>query len=157
MSLASSRQGRSLELYFIDGRPDGMLTAEVFNWTGHVLMAPRTQIAEALQREEAGYTGVYLLLGERDGVPLAYIGEGEIIADRIRMHDSKRDWWTKAVLVTTGANNPSSFFIIAPGNRARCSAVHPVAAPRAVARRAPPPLECRSSARVATAGRTSSA
>ena len=71
MSLASSRQGRSLELYFIDGRPDGMLTAEVFNWTGHVLMAPRTQIAEALQREEAGYTGVYLLLGERDGVPLA--------------------------------------------------------------------------------------
>ena len=34
MSLASSRQGRSLELYFIDGRPDGMLTAEVFNWTG---------------------------------------------------------------------------------------------------------------------------
>lgn len=23
--------GRSLELYFIDGKPDGMLTAEVFN------------------------------------------------------------------------------------------------------------------------------
>jgi hypothetical protein len=30
--------GKSLELYFIDGKPDGMLTAEVFNWTGHVLM-----------------------------------------------------------------------------------------------------------------------
>ena len=38
--------GRSLELYYIDGRPDGMLTAEMFNWTGHVLMAPRTQLAE---------------------------------------------------------------------------------------------------------------
>ena len=23
-------QGRSLELFFVDGRPDGMLTAEVF-------------------------------------------------------------------------------------------------------------------------------
>lgn len=97
--------GRSLELYFINGRPDGMLTAEVFNWTGHVLVAPRTQITEALRREEAAYTGVYLLLGERDGAPLAYIGEGEIIADRIRLHDSKRDWWTKAVLITTSANN----------------------------------------------------
>jgi hypothetical protein len=32
--------GRSLELFFIDGIPEGMLTAEVFNWTGHVLMAP---------------------------------------------------------------------------------------------------------------------
>lgn len=105
MSLASSRQGRSLELYFIDGRPDGMLTAEVFNWTGHVLMAPRTQIAEALRRKEADYTGVYLLLGENEQGPMAYIGEGEVISDRIRNHDSKKDWWTKAVLVTTGANN----------------------------------------------------
>jgi hypothetical protein len=105
MSLPVSRQGRSLELYFIDGRPDGMLTAEVFNWTGHVLMAPRTQIGDALRRREADYTGVYLLLGESEQGPLAYIGEGEIVADRIRNHDSKKDWWTKAVLVTTGANN----------------------------------------------------
>ena len=105
MPIVFPRQGRSLELYFIDGRPDGMLTAEVFNWTGHVLMTPRTQIAEALRRKEADYTGVYLLMGENDQGPLAYIGEGEVISDRIRSHDSKRDWWTKAVLVTTGANN----------------------------------------------------
>jgi hypothetical protein len=26
--------GRSLELYYIDGKPDGMLAAELFNWTG---------------------------------------------------------------------------------------------------------------------------
>lgn len=31
-------RGQSLELYFIDGAPDGMLTAKIFNWTGHVLM-----------------------------------------------------------------------------------------------------------------------
>ena len=98
-------RGRSLELYFIDGRPDGMLTAEVFNWTGHVLVAPRTQISGALQRTEARYTGVYLLLGEREGEPLGYIGEGEDIAERIRNHDGRKDWWTKAILVTTGANN----------------------------------------------------
>lgn len=105
MTLTAPRLGRSLELYFIDGRPDGMLTAEVFNWTGHVLMAPRTQIADALQRKEADNTGVYLLLGENEQGPLAYIGEGEIISDRIRNHDSKKDWWTKAVLITTSANN----------------------------------------------------
>jgi hypothetical protein len=103
MSIAT--QGRSLELYFINGKPDGMLTAEVFNWTGHVLVAPRTQITEALQRKEARYTGIYLLLGERGDDLLAYIGEGEDIAHRIRTHDTGKDWWTKAVLVTTGANN----------------------------------------------------
>jgi hypothetical protein len=97
--------GRSLELYFIDGRPDGMLTAEVFNWTGHVLMTPRTRIGAALARKEANYTGVYLLLGELEGEPRAYIGEAEDISYRIRTHDTKKDWWTSAVLVTTSANN----------------------------------------------------
>lgn len=46
--------GRSLELFFIDGRPDGMLTAEVFNWTGHVLRAPRTQLPQAIKRRLHG-------------------------------------------------------------------------------------------------------
>ncbi|MFU8780729.1 MAG: GIY-YIG nuclease family protein [Kiritimatiellia bacterium] len=101
----TNNTGRSLELYFIDGKPDGMLTAEVFNWTGHVLVTPRTQISQALARKEARYTGIYLLFGETDGEPLAYVGEGEDIAERIRNHDARKDWWTKAVLVTTGANN----------------------------------------------------
>jgi uncharacterized protein DUF4357 len=98
-------QGRSLELFFIDGKPDGMLTAEVFNWTGHVLMAPRTRITEALKRQEAKYTGVYLLFGEQDNDHLVYIGEGEDISDRIRNHDAKKDWWTSAILITSAANN----------------------------------------------------
>jgi len=96
--------GRSLELYFIDGKPDGMQTAEVFNWTGHVLMTPRTRIKAALDRKEAKHTGVYVLLGEKEGEPIAYIGEGEDISDRIKSHEQKKDWWTQAVLVTTGAN-----------------------------------------------------
>ena len=96
--------GRSLELYFVDGRPDGMLTAQVFNWTGLVLRTPRTQLREALARREPGYTGVYVLLGERDGLPLAYIGEGEEVGARIRDHDGRKDWWTVALMVTTAAD-----------------------------------------------------
>lgn len=96
--------GRSLELYFIDGKPDGMLTAEVFNWTGQVLMTPRTQITVALKRKEAGHTGVYLLLGERDGKPLAYVGEAEDTGKRIRDHAASKDWWTTVVLVTTAGD-----------------------------------------------------
>lgn len=97
--------GQSLELFFIDGKPDGMLTAEVFNWTGHVLMTPRTQISEALRRKEARYTGVYLLLGEVEGEPQAYIGEGEDISERIRNHDTRKEWWSTAVLIVSSANN----------------------------------------------------
>jgi hypothetical protein len=102
--MTSAAIGRSLELYYIDGRPDGMLTAEMFNWTGHVLMAPRTQLSAALARKESAYAGVYLLFGERDGEARAYIGEGEDISDRIKSHDTKKDWWTSAILVTTAGN-----------------------------------------------------
>lgn len=100
-----STAGRSLELFFIDGRPDGMLTAEVFNWTGHVLRLPRTQLKQALQRPETDYTGVYVLLGERNGTPLAYIGETEDLGERLRSHAAKKDWWDTAILVTSAANN----------------------------------------------------
>lgn len=96
--------GRSLELYYIDGRPDGMVTAELFNWTGHVLMFPRTQLSAALARGESSYAGIYLLLGDQNGEPFAYIGEGEDIGARIRQHDVRKEWWTSAVLVTASAN-----------------------------------------------------
>ena len=101
----TNTNGRSLELFFIDGKPDGMLTAEVFNWTGHVLVAPRTRIADALKRPESSFTGVYLLIGEKDDSPLAYIGEGENISYRLRNHDAGKDWWNTAVLITSTANN----------------------------------------------------
>lgn len=98
-------QGRSLELFFVDGRPDGMLTAEVFNWTGHVLRAPRTQLKDALARAEAGYTGVYLLFGAQDGQAMLYVGEAEDMRTRLREHAVKKEWWETAVLITSAANN----------------------------------------------------
>lgn len=96
--------GRSLELYFVDGNPDGMLSAEVFNWTGHVLRVPRTRLADGLKRTAAKQTGVYILIGEDDEGPLAYIGEAENMADRLRQHASPKDWWDSAVMVTTAGD-----------------------------------------------------
>ena len=96
--------GQSLELFFVDGRPDGLLTAELFNWTGHVLIAPRTQLTTVLGRKEAHYTGVYILLGENDDGDLAYIGESEDLGNRIKNHDTTKDWWNSAVLVSASGN-----------------------------------------------------
>lgn len=96
--------GRSLELFYIDGHADGMLTAELYNWTGHVLMAPRTQLGDALKRSEPKCTGVYLLLGEQSGEPLAYIGESDDVGQRLKNHDLKKDWWTSVVFITTAGN-----------------------------------------------------
>ncbi|WP_300434345.1 GIY-YIG nuclease family protein [uncultured Mameliella sp.] len=96
--------GRSLELFFVDGRPEGMLTAEVFNWTGHVLRVPRTRLVDGLKRSIAAQTGVYILLGQDDQGPLAYIGEAEVMSDRIKQHATQKDWWEQVILITTAGD-----------------------------------------------------
>jgi hypothetical protein len=98
--------GRSVRLYLVDGSPTGILTAEIMNWTGHVLVAPRSRLAEALQRSEAARTGVYFLVGDDPKQPTksrVYVGEGDIVADRIKSHakDDQKDFWTRACLVTS--------------------------------------------------------
>ena len=56
-------QGRSIRLFLVDGTPNGLLTAEIMNWTGHVLTGPRSKLAELVQRPECARTGVYFLVG----------------------------------------------------------------------------------------------
>lgn len=100
--MADSTQGQTLQLHYVDGDPDGLLTAEVFNWTGHVLAAPRARIAEALHRREAKYGGAYLLMGRRhDGPDPAYIGESDNMSGRIGSYETDKAWWTRAFLVTS--------------------------------------------------------
>ncbi|MEW4468023.1 GIY-YIG nuclease family protein [Parasphingorhabdus sp. JC815] len=98
----SKLKGRSIELYFVDGHPQGMKTATIpFQWTGHVLVINRTQLPKAMQRSEVERPGVYLLVGENEGRPLLYIGETDDIKTRLRNHASKKDWWSEAICITS--------------------------------------------------------
>ncbi len=86
------------------------MTAEIINWTGHFMIAPRQGIGEALQRPEANRTGVYFLVGEDPDKPSkkkVYIGEGDAVADRIKSHtrDEAKDFWTRACFVTSKDTN----------------------------------------------------
>jgi hypothetical protein len=99
-------QGRSVRLYLVDGTPTGILTAEIMNWTGHVLVAPRSKLPNALQRPEATRTGLYFLVGDDPDQPTkerVYVGEGDSVIDRLKSHskDVSKDFWTRACLVTS--------------------------------------------------------
>ena len=94
--------GRSIKLFLVDGTSTGLITAEIPNWTGHVLVCPRSRIGEALQREEASKTGVYFLIGEADGRQRVYVGEGDSISSRVKQHakDPDKEFWERACFVT---------------------------------------------------------
>lgn len=99
----TKKKGRSIELFFVDGTPDGMVTATIpFQWSGHVLVTRRTQLKEAISRPEALRTGVYLLIGDKDGEATTYIGETDELKKRLTQHASEKDWWDTAILVTSG-------------------------------------------------------
>jgi len=103
-------QGRTVRLYLVDGTPTGLLTAEVINWTGHVFVAPRSRIGEALRRDEASRTGVYFLVGDDPDLPSrdrVYVGEGDNVADRIKAHakDPAKEFWSRACIVTSKDQN----------------------------------------------------
>lgn len=99
-------EGRTVRLFLVEGSPTGILAAEIMNWTGHVLVAPRSKLGEALKRDECSRTGVYMLVGDDPEQPSklrVYIGEADSVVDRIKSHskDASKDFWTHAYLVTS--------------------------------------------------------
>ena len=108
-------QGRSIRLFLVDGTPNGLLTAEIMNWTGHVLTGPRSKLSELVQRPECGRTGIYFLVGpdpENSLRPLVYIGESDDVATRLKQHNRPeaasgggKDFWEKVCLVTSKDQN----------------------------------------------------
>jgi hypothetical protein len=60
----------------------GRVVAEIGNWNGKVLAAPRGRLGELLKRSEASRTGIYVLTGpdpEQLGGTTAYIGEADVM------------------------------------------------------------------------------
>ena len=106
-------QGRSIRLFLVDGSPNGPLTAEIMNWTGHALTGPRTKLTELVQRPECGRTGIYFLVGpdpENTLRPLVYIGESDDVAKRLKQHNRPesqggKDFWERVCLITSKDQN----------------------------------------------------
>jgi hypothetical protein len=100
--------GKQIKLFLVDGTAGGLTTAEITNWTGHVLSARRSDLAALLTREEAQRTGVYLLLGDDEaavGDTRCYIGEADVVADRLRYHQREKDFWDRVVVITSKDTN----------------------------------------------------
>jgi hypothetical protein len=97
-------RGRSVRIFLAEGIPTGIVTAEVMNWTGHVLAGPRSRLEKAFARSELKRTGVYFIFGDDDtdgGQPLLYIGEGDDISKRLASHNKDKDFWTRFIAITS--------------------------------------------------------
>lgn len=90
----SAMSGRTSKLFLADGMPNGLLTAEIMNWTGHVITGPRSRLGALIQRPESRRTGVYFLVGPDRGQGIGtqvYIGETEDVTQRLTAHNRPED------------------------------------------------------------------
>lgn len=101
--------GKSIRLFLVDGTPGGIVTAEIINWTGHVISAPRSRLVDVLKRTEAKRPGLYVLVGDDPDAAnarMAYIGESEVVGDRLAQHNKQesaggKDFWDRLFLFTS--------------------------------------------------------
>lgn len=96
----------TIKLFIPEGDSKSLRTAEISNWTGKAVAAPRTQLDKLLAREELGKTGIYILTGSdpMTNAPRAYIGEAEVIRERLKQHKSKEFWVSAIVIVSKDEN-----------------------------------------------------
>ena len=96
----------TIKLFLPRGDAKSLRTAEISNWTGKAVAAPRTELDELLAREELDKAGVYILIGNDPltNAPRAYIGEAEVIRDRLKQHRTLEFWVAAIVFVSKDEN-----------------------------------------------------
>lgn len=103
-------KGKTIRIFLVEGTPNSILTAEIINWTGKVIVAPRSQLPELAKREEAKRTGVYILAGEDPENALRekiYIGESDNVFKRLTDHnkDDNKEFWNRTALIISKDEN----------------------------------------------------
>lgn len=96
----------TIKLFLPFGDPKRLRTAEISNWNGKAVACPRTELDILFERTELDQSGVYLLTGidPDSGNSMCYIGEAEIIKDRLKQHRGK-DFWVQVIVFVSKDEN----------------------------------------------------
>ncbi|WP_439540177.1 GIY-YIG nuclease family protein [Sphingomonas sp.] len=102
--------GRTIQLFLVDGTPNGLRKATIHGWTGLTFVATDSTFGALLARPELDRTGVYILHGpdpQRPGGTRAYIGSANSVVERIKQSAGQREFWETAIAVTTSDDDLS--------------------------------------------------
>jgi hypothetical protein len=99
--------GKSIRIYLADGAVTGIRHGEIVNWTGQAIACPRARFPELRDWAEARRPGIYFLFGQDDesGQDSVYVGEAEVVFERLCSHISGKDFWTELVAFTSKDDN----------------------------------------------------
>lgn len=94
-----------LTFHVVSASLEGVVKVTRARWSEMVYRFPRTALKEAGAVEELQGSGIYFLMGEKEGRPSLYIGQAQNVYRRLMQHsvnDSKGFWAQTLVLTSTG-------------------------------------------------------
>lgn len=99
-------EAATIKLFLVHGSPNGLRTAELSNWSGKAIAAPRNELSALLKRDELSSPGFYFLTGvdPESGDNAIYIGEAEDVSNRLKNHSGKDFWNAATVFVSKDEN-----------------------------------------------------
>lgn len=98
---------KTIQIFLPTGDPRGLRIAELTTSIVRVFEVPRSQLATFLEMPEAQQVGVYYLVGEgeTDEQPRLYIGQTGGLGIRLTQHNTKLDFWNRALAVVSLTNS----------------------------------------------------
>ena len=91
----TNAKAKTIQLLLYDGTLNGVINIADSAWNpGEMYSSPRKAVNELVSLDKYG---VYLLLSDER----VYVGQAQDLKRRIKQHLSGKDWWERAVLLTT--------------------------------------------------------
>jgi hypothetical protein len=94
----------TIRIFVPDGDPEGVRLIDRMNWTGLGVVFPRAKWPDVRSRPECGRPGVYILVGyQEDDLPTVYIGQGDVVRNRIEFHHQNKDFWDWGIIFVSNS------------------------------------------------------
>ncbi len=91
----------TIRIYVPDGDSEGVRIIDRLSSTGTFIAFPREQYVSVKNRSELKSAGVYFLSGYKkssDELPTIYIGQADVLKNRIEQHLKQKDFWDRAIV-----------------------------------------------------------
>lgn len=91
-------QAKIINMLLYDGTLSGVIRVENSSWNaGELFSSPRESVSDLLKTGACNKYGVYLLISS----DLVYVGQSSDLAKRLSQHITGKNWWERAIILTT--------------------------------------------------------
>jgi len=98
---------KTISIYLPSWESQWLRICDTKNWIAKIIAIPRARVEDGLKRDELKKSWIYVLVWEQDDLWMyeIYVWEAEKLINRIRQHNSSKDFWNSVICFVSEKNN----------------------------------------------------